>query len=407
MTQRVVIVGGGHAGAHAAASLRRVGFVGEIALLSDEQHPPYERPPLSKDYLADEKPFERMMLRPDAFWDAQNIKLHLNHRVMTIDASAKTVCGEGFSFNFDHLIWAAGGAARRLPIKGGDAPNVFVVREKNEVDLCAARMADAQHVLVIGGGYIGLETAAIARQKGKMVTLVEAQERLLARVTGEALSNFYLEQHRAQGVDVRLSNSVDGFEIIDGDVAHAQLSDGTKIRTDLVIVGIGIIPNVAPLEAAGALIGNGVIVDEFCQTSLADIYAIGDCAAHKNRFADGAEIRLESVQNANDQAMCVAKKINGAPTPYDSVPWFWSTQFDLKLQSVGLNQGADQTVLRQKDGEKSFTIAYLRGQKLMAVDCVNDALDFAHARRVIGAHAQMDLEKLRDPANLLSACVIK
>lgn len=398
----VLIVGAGHGGAQAAVLLRQAGFDGSVALLGDEPEAPYERPPLSKEYMSGEKTFERILIRPEAFWAEKDISLLLSRRVTRIDPAGKTVtCADGEEIGYGRLIWATGGSPRPLTCPGGDAGRVYGVRRRSDVDAIMAELPSVEHVVVIGGGYIGLEAAAVLTKLGKKVTLLEALDRVLARVAGEQLSRFYEAEHKAHGVDLRTGAMVSAIEC-DGGVAKAVvLSDGSRVQADMVIVGIGIIPETAPLIAAGAAGGNGVDVDPYCRTSLSDIYAIGDCAAHENRFADGARIRLESVQNANDQAKIAVQHIIGDPVEYNAVPWFWSNQYDLRLQTVGLSTGHDQTILRGDPASRSFSIVYLKGGKFVAIDSVNMVKDYVQARAHVIAGAVLNQDQLADPSKPL------
>ena len=401
MPQRydVLIAGGGHAGAQAAVALRQRGFEGTIGIVGDEPDPPYERPPLSKDYLAGDKAFERLLIRPPAFWADRNVDLLLGRRVDAVDAGARTVrLGDGATIDYGTLIWATGGAARRLTCSGHDLKGVHAVRTRADVDRLVAELPDVSRVAVIGGGYIGLEAAAVLTKFGKQIVLLEAQDRVLARVAGEPLSRFYEAEHRAKGVDIRLSTEVVCIDERDGAACAVRLASGETLACEMVIVGIGIVPAVEPLAAAGAATGNGVIVDAHCRTSLPHIYAIGDCAAHPNCHAGGATIRLESVQNANDQAMVVAKHITGAPEPYDAVPWFWSNQYDLKLQTVGLSAGYDDLLIRGDPAQRSFSVVYLREGRVTAIDCVNAVKDYVQARALVQRGATVDRARLADPA---------
>lgn len=394
----VVIVGGGHGGAQAAIALRQNGFAGSILLIGRETDIPYERPPLSKEYLAREKTFERICIRPAQFWADKEVTLALGREVVALDAAAKSVTlGDGATVGYGALIWATGGDPRRLTCAGADLAGVHAVRTRADADRLMAELdAGARRAVVIGGGYIGLEAAAVLTKFGAHVTLLEALPRVLARVAGEALSQFYQDDHRAHGVDLRTEVAVDCLDGADGKVTGVRLVDGTVLPADLVIVGIGIIPCVEPLLAAGAAGGNGVNVDEFCRTSLPDVYAIGDCAAHANGFADGATIRLESVQNANDMATTAAKAIVGDPVPYKATPWFWSNQYDLKLQTVGLSTGHDQAILRGDPATRSFSVLYLKQGRLIALDCVNMVKDYVQGRKLVEAGAVIAPEKLAD-----------
>ena len=396
----VLIVGAGHAGAQAAIALRQAGFAGSVGMIGDEKEPPYERPPLSKEYFAGEKTFERILIRPAAFWAERNIDMLLGKRVKSVDPTAKFVTVGEEEIGYGRLIWCTGGSPRRLTCNGADAVNVHAVRRRDDVDAMMAQLNSISHVTIMGGGYIGLEAAAVLSKFGKQVVLLEALDRVLARVAGEELSRFYEAEHRAHGVDLRTGARMDCIEVTDGpDGSRATavlMQDGERIATDMVIVGIGIIPETGPLIAAGAAGGNGVDVDEYCRTSLPDIYAVGDCAAHANRFAGGATMRLESVQNANDQAKTAVAHILGKEEPYDAVPWFWSNQYDLKLQTVGLSTGFDQTVLRGDPATRSFSVVYLKGGKLIALDCVNAVKDYVQGRAHVLSAAALDVAQLAD-----------
>lgn len=393
----VLIVGAGHGGAQAAIALRQEGFAGSIGLLGAESEPPYERPPLSKDYLAGDKTFERLLLRPLAFWSERQIDLLLGQTVVAVDPVAHGVTtADGAVIGYGKLVWATGAAPRRLGCAGYDLAGVHSVRTRADVDRMKAEMEAVERAVVIGGGYIGLEAAAVLAKFGKRVTLLEAQDRVLARVAGEALSRFYEQEHRAHGVDLRLGVGVACIEEKDGRASGVRLLDGSVIAAQMVIVGIGVEPAVAPLIAAGAEGANGVKVDRQCRTSLPDVFAIGDCALHANRFADGAVIRLESVQNANDQANVAARAIQGGEAAYDAVPWFWSNQYDLKLQTVGLSTGHDAAVLRGDPARRSFSVVYLRRGRVVALDCVNAVKDYVQGRKLVAEGVRAEVSILAD-----------
>lgn len=380
----VVIVGAGHAGAQAAVMLRQKGFDGSVMIIGNESEPPYERPPLSKEYMAGDKEFDRLYIRPASFWEDRNVELRLSSEVSAVNPTAKTATlSNGDIIEYGELIWAAGGDPRRLTCEGADLDGVHYVRNRGQVDKIMAELDNADQIVVIGGGYIGLEAAAVLTKLGKKVVLLEALPRVLARVAGEELSAFYESEHRGQGVDLRTGASVVSIQGEDGHVTGVALGDDSTVHAQMVIVGIGIIPSTQPLIAAGAKGENGVDVDELCRTSLSNIWAVGDCAAHVNSFADGAAIRLESVQNANDQASTAARAICGEETPYTAMPWFWSNQYDLKLQTVGLSAGYDNAVLRGDPQSRKFSVVYYRGGKVVALDCVNNARDFAQGRKLV------------------------
>ncbi|WP_175582043.1 FAD-dependent oxidoreductase [Caulobacter sp. SSI4214] len=396
----VVIVGGGHAGGQTAIALRQGGYAGSIALISAEPEAPYERPPLSKGYLAGEKTFERLLLRAESFWSEREIALWLGRVVVAVDPEARAVTlADGETLGYGRLIWAAGGEPRRLTCVGHDLRGVHAVRNRADVDRMIAELPAVDQVVVIGGGYIGLEAAAVLTKLGKRVVLLEALDRVLARVAGEALSRFYEAEHRAHGVDLRLGAKVERLEGAEGGVNGVRLADGAWIPGQMVVVGIGIEPAVGPLLAAGAEGGNGVAVDAWCRTSLPGVFAIGDCALHANRYANGAQIRLESVQNANDQAAVAATVIRaGEGAPYDAVPWFWSDQYDLKLQTVGLSIGHDRAVLRGDPASRSFSVIYLRERRVVALDCVNAVKDYVQGRKLVVDGARIAPEDLADAA---------
>jgi 3-phenylpropionate/trans-cinnamate dioxygenase ferredoxin reductase subunit len=398
----LVIVGAGHGGAQAAIALRQNKFEGTIVMIGDEPDLPYERPPLSKEYFSGEKTLERILIRPAAFWDERNIAMRLGHVVTAVDADAhRLTLGDGSTIGYGHLVWATGGSPRRLACSGHDLVGVHTVRTRADVDRMLGELVATTRAVVIGGGYIGLEAAAVLSKFGKQVTVLEAVDRVLARVAGEPLSRFYEAEHRAHGVDVRLNAKVDCIEGKDGRVSGVRLAGGEVLPCDMVIVGIGIIPAVAPLIAAGAQGGNGVTVDAHCRTSLPDIFAIGDCALHSNAFANNAPIRLESVQNANDQAAVVAKVLIGDPIEYHALPWFWSNQYDLRLQTVGLSIGYDQCVLRGDPGTRSFSVIYLRDGQVIALDCVNATKDYVQGRALVSNGAHISPELLADNATPL------
>jgi 3-phenylpropionate/trans-cinnamate dioxygenase ferredoxin reductase component len=394
----VLIVGAGHAGAQAAALLRQGKYSGRVGLLGDELHPPYERPPLSKEYMAGEKTFQQILIRPESFWSERQVDLLLGRRVSKVDPqSRRVVLSNGRVLSYGQLIWATGGSPRPLTCSGADVQGVHSIRTRADVDAIMANLDHVKHVVIVGGGYIGLEAAAVLRRLGKTVTLLEALNRVLARVAGVELSKFYEQEHRSHGVDLRTLATVNCIEARDGRVSAVLMASGERIAADLVIVGIGIVPAVVPLLAAGAAGGNGVDVDAYCRTSLPNIYAIGDCAAHANRFADGARIRVESVQNANDQARVAIQHIMGSPTEYEALPWFWSNQYDLKLQTAGLSTGHDETIVRGDPASRSFSIVYLRSGKVIAVDCVNAVKDYVQGRTLVQMGASPPRSQLADP----------
>lgn len=393
----VVIVGAGHGGAQCAIALRQNGFTGSIAMIGREPEPPYERPPLSKEYFAREKDFERLYIRPPQFWAEKDVDLQLNVEVTTVDPQAKLLTlSNGSKLEYGSLVWATGGDPRRLSCPGAELSGLHPVRTREDCDRLMGEIdGGVNNIVVIGGGYIGLEAAAVLTKLGCKVTLLEALPRVLARVAGEELSAFYEAEHRAHGVDLRTNVSIEGLEGV-GRVSGVKLTDGTVIPAEAVIVGIGIVPAVGPLIAAGAAGGNGVDIDEYCRTSLPDVYAIGDCAAFAADYAGGTVMRVESVQNANDQATCVAKALCGDAKPYAAFPWFWSNQYDLRLQTAGLSVGFDQTVLRGDPANRAFSVVYLKGGRVIALDCVNMVKDYVQGRKLVEAKVNPPLDQLAD-----------
>lgn len=393
----IIIVGAGHGGAQAALQLRQLGFNGGIAIIGDEPEIPYERPPLSKDFLAGDKEFARMLIRPETFWSDRNVTVLTGQRVTSVDAEARILTTEsGDSFSYQDLIWATGGAPRKLSCDGHHFAGIHAIRTRADVEQLKLELGNAARIAVVGGGYIGLEAAAVLSKLGKHVTVLEAMDRVLARVAGPMLSAFYEDEHRAHGVTIRTNVLVSAISGENDRATGVILADGEHVPADIVVVGIGIVPAVMPLIAAGAAGTNGVDVDDHCRTSLPNIFAIGDCAAHNSAFAGGAHIRLESVQNANDMATTVARLLTGNPKPYHAVPWFWSNQYDLRLQTVGLSLGYDAAVLRGDIATRSFSVVYLKAGAVIALDCVNAVRDYVQGKALVEAGAVIDPAALAD-----------
>lgn len=402
----VLIVGAGHGGAQAAIVLRQQGFGGSIAIVGEESDLPYDRPSLSKEYLAGERPWERLALRTAHEWADLKVELRTGTRIESVDPAVKQVTtSSGDTIDYGKIVWATGGRPRTLTCDGHQLAGVHTVRTRADVDRMSAEMPDVERAVVIGGGYIGLEAAATLNKLGKHVTVLEALDRVLARVAGEPLSRFYEAEHRAHGVEVRLGATV---ECILGDdrATGVRLADGEVLAAQMVIVGIGIVPAVQPLLDAGADGANGVRVDGLCRTSLPDIYAIGDCAEHRNAFAQDRWVRLESVQNASDQAAVAARAICGGTDEYHAPPWFWSNQYDLRLQTVGISAGHDQIVVRGDPAKRSFAMIYLRDGAVIALDCVNAKRDYMQGRSLVGSGAIIDLASLADDARSLKELVV-
>jgi 3-phenylpropionate/trans-cinnamate dioxygenase ferredoxin reductase subunit len=396
----VVIVGAGQGGAQTAIALRQQKHGGSILVLGAEPELPYERPALSKEYLAGEKKFERLLLRPATFWAERNVEVRVGTRIVEVDPERHVVrAADGRSYAYGALVWAAGGRPRRLACAGVDAPGVHSIRDRADVDRVCHELETAKFPVIVGAGYIGLEAAAVLRKKAKSVTVLEAKGRVLSRVAGPALARFFEAEHRAHGVDLRFGVEVVGIEEMDGRPSGVRLADGAVVPADLVIVGIGIEAVVEPLVAAGAVGTDGVLVDLRGKTSLPDVYAVGDCAAHANVHAGGRVVRLESVQNATDQATVVAKAIAGtlgSQERYDAVPWFWSKQYDLRLQTVGLPLDFDDEIVRGAPESRSFSVVYMRGGRVIALDCVNKTKDYVQGKALIAGGRGIPREKLAD-----------
>lgn len=402
----VVVVGAGHAGTQLVFALTAGGYTGSIALIGDEIATPYERPPLTKGYLADETLSEDLAFRSESWWAGSTVERHLGTTVTAVDPEAHTVTTEdGGTIGYGTLVWSAGGEARRLPVPGADLDGVHVVRKLGDAERVKQRLGTIKSAVVIGGGYIGLETAASLRKLGVEVTVVEALERLLQRVTGETVAEYIRTRHAREGVDILLGTGVNELVGADGHVTAVRLSTGRELPADLVVVGIGLIPNVNQLADAGAEVGNGVLVDKLCRTSLPDVYAIGDCASFESDWVPGDRLRLESVQNANDQAKTVANALLGDPQPYSALPWFWSHQYDDRLQTAGVLTGYDSPVLRGDPASGKFSVVYLRGNTVAAVDAINNVKDYAQAKGLIGRTVLADDPRLADPSVPLKSFV--
>ncbi|MEM9581028.1 MAG: FAD-dependent oxidoreductase [Pseudomonadota bacterium] len=394
-----VVVGAGQAGASLVAKLRSEGFEGHITLIGSEPVPPYQRPPLSKAYLLGDMAEERLYLRPEAFYEDQNIDLITGADVTAIDPAAKTLTVAGKSLAYDQLALTTGSSARRLPGSiGGDLGGVFTVRTLADVDAMAPHFAQGKRALIVGGGYIGLEAAAVARKLGVEVTVIEMADRILQRVAAPQTSDYFRALHREHGVKI-MENT--GLSRLVGDtvVTGAELADGRKLDVDFVIVGVGIAPNTELADTAGLTTDNGIVVDAFGRTSDPSIWAAGDCAAFQLR---GGLRRLESVQNAIDQAEVVARNMMGSDIAYEPKPWFWSDQYDVKLQIAGLNVGYTDVVERRgEDGSVSFW--YYGEGRLLAVDAMNDPRNYMIGKRLIEAGKSPAPEVIADPATDMKA----
>ncbi len=392
----VVIVGAGQAGGETAAELRRLQFGGEIVLIGDEPYPPYKRPPLSKAYLAGTVDEAGLYVMQHAALEKNNIRFRGGLAAKRIDRERRVLeLSDGSEQRYDRLVLATGGRARPLTLPGADRPNVLPLRTMRDVQSIRDRCQPGRRVVIVGGGFIGLEVAAVLAKKGLQVTVLEGLPRVLARVTCPEVSAFFERAHREAGVDLRTGAAVAALEG-EPEVTAVRLTDGSAIPADVVIVGIGLIANTELAAEAGLEIGNGIVVDAHTRTSDPYIHAAGDCTDHPSGFL-GRRVRLESVQNAMEQGRAVAQHLMGQEKPYEMVPWFWSDQYDLKLQMVGISGGHDQVVLRgQPDSARNFTVFYLKDGRLVACDTVSRPAEFMLAKRWVAAGARLDPAALAD-----------
>ena len=396
----VIIIGAGQAGLQSIVSLRQSGYPKAITLIGDEAYLPYQRPPLSKAYLSGKMERERLFLKPESFFTDNNVTVKLATPVASIDAGAKSVTLEsGESLAYEDLILATGSRPRRLDLAGRELANIFDLRGMADIDAMRPHFISGKKLVVIGGGYIGLEAAAVAADMGLHVHVLEAAPRLLARVAEPEISAFYDRIHKARGVTIITQSRIEGFVGERDCVSGIQMADGSVIDADIVITGIGIVPNIELAQAAGLTLDNGIVVNDVGQTSDAHIYAAGDCTQHPNDVL-GRKLRLESVPNAIEQGKAVASAICGAPKPYHQVPWFWSDQYDVKLQIAGVPTQIDQKVLRGDDTSNSFAWFYFTGDKLTGVTAVNRPAEFMAGRMLIEksakGEASIDMDALAD-----------
>ena len=393
MSERIVIIGAGQAGAQAVASLRADGFTGDLVMIGDEAYAPYQRPPLSKTYLMGTLDRERLFLKPDAFYAEAKCELLLNATASAIDRAKKIVTlSDGITIPYDKLLIATGSRVREIKCPGADLPGVFYLRSIADVDKLRPAFETAKNVAIVGGGYIGLEVAAVARKYELNVTVFEAMERVMQRAVSKPISDFYDNVHRDAGVNILLNTGVEAFE--GSGKLEAIRAGGKSYPTDIAVVGIGILPNDMLAKEAGLTVGDGIHVDVHCQTSDPNIWAAGDCTRHHGR--DGNHIRLECVQNAIDQAKFAALAMMGKPTPYKEVPWFWSDQYDLKLQIAGLAWPTDSLVVRGDPASRKFAVFHLRNGAVAAVEAVNAAPEYIVGRKLIAEGAHVAPERLAD-----------
>lgn len=402
MTQHFLIVGGGQAAAQAVQTLRQQNFAGAITLLADEPFVPYQRPPLSKKYLAGELPRERLFLRPASFYADKGVTLELGCRVAELEPAQRRVrLADGRVLGYDRLLLATGSGVRKLHVPGTGLPGVHYLRTIADVDAIAASLAPGMRLALVGAGYIGLEVAAVAAQRGLAVTVLETLDRVMARVVAPEVSAFYDAYHHARGVEIHYGAAVRAFHGAER-VSAVEAADGRRFDCDVAIIAVGIQPNVALAQAAGLTCDNGIAVDEHARSDDPHIYAAGDCTSQPSALV-GRRVRLESVPNAIHQAKVAASGMLGAPTTYSEVPWFWSDQYDLKLQIAGLSLGYDEVAVRGEPGNRGFAVYYLAAGTVVAVDAVNSPHDFMYGKKLVAAHTRITADELRDPATDLAA----
>ncbi len=405
MTAPIVIIGAGQAGCQAAVSLRAEGWQEPILMLGDEPWHPYERPPLSKAILSGELAPERAFLRKPEFYTQKGIDIRLETPVARIEPAAhQVVLAGGDPVSYHKLLIATGAVVRRLTLPGSDLPGIHYLRTMADAAALRDVVGPDRRVAIVGAGYIGLEVASSARKLGAAVTVVEAADRVMARVTAPPVSAFYADEHRAHGVELILGAGVAGIEGTTR-ATGIRLTDGRLVEADVIVVGIGVLPNDALARAAGIACDNGIIVDDCGRTNLPDIFAAGDVTNHPNALL-GCRLRLESVQNAISQGQSAARAMLGVPRPYAEIPWFWSDQYDLKLQIAGLSRPTDQAVVRGDTADRKFSVVYLRDGRFVAIDAINQPRDFMQARKLLQEERVLDPSRVADPAVALVDCAV-
>jgi len=392
--KRVLIIGAGQAGAQTATSLRQGGFEGAITIVGDESALPYQRPPLSKAYLKGEMEAERLYFKPSQWYETQNVNMITDCTVTSVNIEKNTAdTSTGDTLSFDHLVFATGSRNRELPMEGAKLKNVFGLRSIDDVDHLRPHVKDGKNLVIIGAGYIGLETAAVARSLGTNVTVLELADRVLARVTSTLISEFYEELHRSHGVDIRTATSTQSINGKDGCVENLTLASGEILPCDALLIGIGILPNIEVALEAGIACEDGILVDAEARTNISHVYAAGDCAK-RMILPYGRSGRLESVHNAIEQGKQVAASILGRPAPKLDCPWFWSDQYDIKLQIAGLSTEFDEFVVRGSIEDRKFAVFYFKDDVLIAADAINSAPEFMTAKKLILMGAKVSPETL-------------
>ena len=384
----MVIIGCGQAGGQAAASLRQEKYEGPITMIGQEPYIPYQRPPLSKQYLSGEQEKEKLSLRQESFYSEKEINLKLETSVLSLDPHKKELQLENDeTVTYDKLLVATGGRPRKLEVDGHTLKGIHYLRNIDDVDAIKTQMSTSQNLVIVGGGYIGLEVASVAVKKGLTVSVLEMESRILERVTTEEMSAFYHQLHTDEGVNILTSTQAKAFK--GSETVESVVCDDHEIPADLVIVGIGILPNTEMAEAAGLKTNNGLVVDEHCRTSNEHIFAAGDCTNHPNPILN-RRLRLESVPNAMEQGRVAASNMLGGSKSYASMPWFWSDQYEHKLQMVGFSKDSDQSIIRGDMASKSFTVFYLKDDSIVAADSVNNPKEFMASKHLVGKKASIE-----------------
>lgn len=405
MNYDIVIIGAGHAGGQAVATLRHHGCRDSVLLVGEEPYPPYQRPPLSKRFLAGEVDWERLFLKPRSYYEEHDVVLRLGLRATGLSTREKRVTlSDGSEAHYHRLLLATGARARSPGIAGEHLAGVHRLRTIDDVLSIRTKLEATRRLVIIGAGYIGLEVAATAARKGVGVTVIELAGALMARTASPRIADFFLRRHLEAGVDFKLSTTVTELRGDNGHVRQVVTGAGEVLAADLVVVGAGALPSTELAEAAGIACDDGILVDEYARTSEADVYAAGDCTRHPNSIY-GRRLRLESVHNAAEQAKCAALSLAGTPKAYQQVPWFWSDQYDLKLQIAGIRDGGEQSVLRGEPGQGGFSVLHIGGGRLLAAECVNQPRDFVQARKLIARPHRLDYARLSDPAVRLEEAV--
>lgn len=402
----VLVIGGGQAASQVAVSLREFGYECPVRIVGEEFHSPYQRPPLSKAFLAGKADASTLAFRSDDYYRRHDIDLHLGQRIDDVELDARGTGGvarsaDGNEHRFSRLVLAVGAEPRQLDVPGSDLGGIVYLRDLADADVLKSRIERSRDVVVVGGGFIGLEAAAVARARGCTVTVVEYGERLMARAVAPVVSEFYRAAHERRGTSVLLSAEVCGFSSEYGDVCAVLLADGHELAADLVVVGVGVTPRLELAKRLGLTCVGGIVVDEHARTSHPAVLAAGDCTVTSHPRSSGGPVRLESVQNAVDQAKCVAATIVGLDEPYATVPWFWSDQDTLKLQIAGLSAGFDKTVMRGDPEHEKFALFYYRDGKLIAVDAVNSPREFMAVKRALSEDRNITPDEAADAANPL------